>query len=85
MSTPDEAPSIPGWTPATEVAEELGVSRQTVNEMFKAGEFKTLHRLGKNKERKPIFAVKTSELEKIKESRSFPRSKAANAAPTDSA
>lgn len=73
---PNEAPRVPGWTTATEISEELGVSRQTVNQMFWAGEFKTLHRVGGDS-KKPFYVVKTSEFEKVKETRAFPRGKAA--------
>lgn len=71
---PSEAPRLTGWTTASEIAEELGISRQTVNQMFWNGEFKTLHRVGGD-EKKPMFVVKTSEFEKVKQTRTFPRSK----------
>lgn len=74
---PSDAPRLPGWTTATEIAEELGISRQTVNQMFWNGEFKTLHRVGSDT-RKPMFVVKTSEFNKVKSTRVFPRSKAAS-------
>lgn len=75
---PDEAPRLQGWTTATEIADELGVSRQTVNQMFWNDEFKTLTRIGSDT-RKPYFVVKTSEFNKVKAKRVFPRSKAAAA------
>lgn len=72
--TPSEAPRLPGWVTASEVAEELGISRQTVNQMFWAGEFESLHRVGADT-RKPMFVVATEEYERIKATRTFPRSR----------
>ena len=80
MPTPSDAPHLAGWTTATEIADGLGISRQTVNIMFKNGEFKTLHRVGKTGARRPMFVVKTTEFERMKERREFPRSKAADEA-----
>lgn len=71
---PSEAPRLEGWTTASEIAEELGISRQTVNQMFHNDEFKTLHRVGSDT-KKPMFVVSTKEYEKVKETRTFPRSK----------
>lgn len=79
---PNEAPRLAGWTTASEIAEELGVSRQTVNQMFWNGEFKSLHRVGSDT-RKPMFVVKTKEFEKVRASRVFPRSKSAAAAASE--
>lgn len=70
---PSEAPHLSGWTTASEIAEDLGISRQTVNQMFWNGEFETLHRVGSDT-RKPIFVVATEEYERVKETRTFPRS-----------
>lgn len=74
--TPENCPRLEGWTTATEISDLLGISRQTVNQMFWAGEFGTLHRLGPDS-RKPFLVVKTSEFEKIRATRLFPRSKTA--------
>ena len=73
QKTPMQAPRLKGWMTATEIAIELGVSRQTVNQMLWDGEFKTLHRVGPDSAR-PMYVVKTSEFEKIKATRNFPRS-----------
>ena len=73
---PSEAPRLEGWTTASEIAEELGISRQTVNQMFHNDEFKSLHRVGSDT-KKPMFVVSTKEFDKIKETRTFPRSKSA--------
>lgn len=61
MAKPDEAPTLSQWVTATDVAAELGTSRQVVNKMIKRGDFKSLHLLGK----RPIYVVKRSELDKV--------------------
>lgn len=71
---PDNAPRLETWMFPTEIAQELGISRQTVNQMIHAGEFKSLHLAG-GSEKKPQFAVRRSEVEKIAETRVFPRRK----------
>lgn len=65
MAKPEEAPQLSQWVTASDVAAELGTSRQVVNKMIQRGDFKSLHLLGK----RPIYVVKRSELEKVKEAR----------------
>ncbi len=62
---PAEAPTLAGWATASEVAKELGISRQIANKMINRGDFNSLHLLGK----RPIYVVKINELEKIKAAR----------------
>jgi hypothetical protein len=71
---PSDAPRLEGWTTATEIADELGISRQTVNQMFWNDEFKTLRRVGPPDTKRPMFVVKTAEFNKVRASRHFPRS-----------
>lgn len=70
---PEDAPRLDEWMNATEIAIALGISRQTVSQMIHSGDFKTLHRSGSSKT-KPNYMAKTSEVQALKESRSFPRS-----------
>ncbi len=72
MTFPDDAPRLDEWMTPTEIAELLGVSRQTVNVMIRNGEFESLHKIGP--ETKPQFLVQSEEVEHIRSSRSFPRS-----------
>lgn len=74
---PDSAPRLVDWMNASEVAEELGISRTTVNQMVHAGEFKTLHISGVVGQ-KPQFMIKRKEVETLKETREFPRRRAAD-------
>lgn len=67
---PADAPRLTMWMNASEVAHEFGVSRQTVNQMIHAGEFKSLHLSGVPGQ-KPQFMVKRSEVEKMMKSRVF--------------
>lgn len=73
MTKPADAPRLKGWMVASEVASALGISRQTVNQLIHAGEFDSLTLFG-GSEAKPQFMVKESEVEKMKQNRSFPRS-----------
>lgn len=73
MTKPADAPRLKGWMVASEVASALGISRQTVNQLIHAGEFQTLTLFG-GSDAKPQFMVKATEVEKMRESRSFPRS-----------
>lgn len=70
---PENAPRLTEWMNATEVAAMLGISRQTANQMIHAGEFKTLHLSGLEGQ-KPSYMIKRKEVEKMVESRDFPRS-----------
>lgn len=65
---PQEAPHLNEWMNATEIAEELHVSRTTVNQMVRRGEFSTLHTLGVPSQR-PQYVVKRAEVEKFAASR----------------
>lgn len=62
---PTEAPALEGWVTASEVAGELGVSRQTANKMINRGDFATLHTLGK----RSMYVVREEEVERVKEAR----------------
>lgn len=73
---PEQAPRLKDWMNASEVAKEFGISRQTVNGMIHNGEFKTLHISGPT-DQKGQYYVKRSEVEKMKKTRVFPRSKSA--------
>lgn len=70
---PENAPRLEAWMSASEIASFFGVSRTTVNEMIRSGEFKTLHTAGSPT--RPSYMVKRSEVEKIAGTRSFPRAK----------
>lgn len=70
---PDNAPRLTQWMNASEIAEALGISRQTVNQMIHDGEFKSLHLSGIEGRKGQYFAKRT-EVEKMKEQRKFPRS-----------
>jgi excisionase family DNA binding protein len=69
--TPDDAPRLSGWLTPTEVAELLGVSRQTVNQMIRNGDFDSLHLLGPTS--RPQYVVADYEVAKTKANRTFPR------------
>lgn len=73
MVKPDDAPRLTEWATPTEAAEHFGVSRQTVNQMIKAGEFTTLHKIGP--ENRPQYLVRRDEVETMRETRDFPRAK----------
>jgi predicted site-specific integrase-resolvase len=77
VTTPENAPRLLEWMNASEVAETLGVSRQSVHEMIRAGEFKTLHVSGLPSQR-PAYYVKRVEVEQIKSTRVFPRARPRN-------
>lgn len=62
----DSFPVLPGWMTATDAAEELGLSRQSINRMISAGVFKTAHTIGK---RHPIFVLTDKEVIFIKTKR----------------
>jgi Mn-dependent DtxR family transcriptional regulator len=69
MTKPADAPELPGYAAVAAIAARLGVTRQTVHQMFGAGEFETLVRLGQQ------YAVEVKELEAMAKKRSFPRGK----------
>lgn len=64
---PENAPHLEEWMNATEVAEFLGLSRQSVSVMMQREQFKTLHTFGTAK--KPQLVVRRSEVEAFKEAR----------------
>jgi len=72
--TPERAPHLSEWATASEVADTLGVSRQTVNIMIRRGDFATLHIVGTSMIR-PMYVVQRTELLEMKATRVFPRSK----------
>jgi len=76
---PENAPHLDEWMNASEIAVFLGVSRTTVNEMIRAGEFKTLHTSGPVGAR-PAYMVKRDEVEALANVRTFPRAKAEDSA-----
>lgn len=71
MVRPKSAPRLVEWVTATEAAEIFGVSRQTVNQMIRAGEFESLHVLGPPNKVQYVLARK--EVERIRKNRMFPR------------
>lgn len=71
---PADAPRLTEWMSATEIAEHFGVTRTTVNEMIRAGEFETLRLAGKQGAR-PSYMVARSEVEGMSSTRAFPRAK----------
>lgn len=73
MTKPEEAPRLDAWMTATEISDLLGISRQTTNQMIKAGEFRTLHKIGT--QTKPQYLVARQEVEEMHKTRVFPRSK----------
>ena len=73
---PEEAPRLSEWVTTTEVAAIFGVSRETVNQMVKAGEFATLHLIGP--QTRPQYVIRRDEVEDIKTSRVFPRARTQN-------
>lgn len=64
--TAADVPPLREWVTATQIADFLDISRQSVNRMLQTGKFKTLHAIG---ERRPIFVVKRVEMESFKEER----------------
>lgn len=70
---PENAPHLDLWMNPSEVADFLKVSRTTVNDMIRAGEFKSLHTTGAGN--RPSYMVKRKEVEKMADQRQFPRAK----------
>lgn len=58
--TPENAPELKGWVTASQAAELLGISRQSVNRMINRGEFTTLHALGE----RPVYLISRTEVQK---------------------
>lgn len=58
----DGIPVLRNWVTATQVAEELGVTRQRVNKMITNGDFKSVHILEGSK----MYVVQRVEVEKLK-------------------
>jgi excisionase family DNA binding protein len=56
-----EIPQLLHWMTATDVAHELGKTRQTINKMILNGDLKTAHRLGSR-----LYVVKRSEVDALK-------------------
>lgn len=73
MVKPDDAPRLTGWLTATEIADLFGVSRQTINQMVKSGEFASLHVIGPAT--RPQYLASREEVEKLQSERLFPRAK----------
>lgn len=63
---PDKAPRLDQWATATEVAETLGLSRESANRMIHNGDFKTLHVLPGARDQ---YLVKKTELAQVAEER----------------
>ncbi|WP_457209023.1 helix-turn-helix domain-containing protein [Nocardioides sp. P5_C9_2] len=68
---PHDAPRLNEWLTASETAEQFNVSRQTVNQMIKAGEFSTLHKIGPAT--RPQYVIGRDEVEQMRATRAFPR------------
>jgi hypothetical protein len=73
---PEDAPRLTEWVTPTEAAAIFDVSRETVNQMVKAGEFATLHLIGS--QTRPQYVIRRDEIERIRASRRFPRAKPQN-------
>lgn len=69
MTKPADAPQVTDKVTATEIADMLGVSRQSANRMIHEGVFDSLEKLGK----RPIYQVLTAEVEKLAKKRSEPK------------
>ncbi len=57
----------------TEAAQAFGVSRQTVNQMIRDGEFRSLHVIGPTS--RPQYVVSRDEVDRLKRTRELPRAK----------
>lgn len=55
----DDVPLVTEWVTSTDLAEILGVSRQTINKQINQRKFKTLHLLGRT------YVVKREEVEAL--------------------
>lgn len=65
MPTRKEAKPLPGWLIAKQVAEILGLSRQSVYNHMDAGHFQSLHVIGDN----PTFVISADEVYEMKHGR----------------
>jgi hypothetical protein len=70
---PDDAPRLTEWVTSTEAAATFGISRQSVNDMIRNGEFTSLHLIGPHT--RPQYVIRRDEVERIRSSRRFPRAK----------
>ncbi len=75
MTKPEDAPILEEWSTASEISVVLGISRQTTNILIRQGEFDSLHIKGTPD--KPVYFVRTQELNEMRSIRKFPRSTAA--------
>jgi excisionase family DNA binding protein len=73
---PTDAPRLTEWLTPTEAAAIFGISRQSVNDMIKNGEFETLHLIGPGS--RPQYVIRRDEVERLKATRRFPRARTQN-------
>ena len=59
---PDDAPVLVEWVTVSEAAQLMGLTRQMVHRMAQAGYFRSLHRLGAEDDRRPIYVLRRSEV-----------------------
>lgn len=62
-------PVLDGWMTATDIAEDFGISRQSVNRMIGRGDFDTVREVGQDTKR-AIFVVDATEVQARKAARS---------------
>ena len=67
MVKPPAAPRLTEWMTPTEAAQAFGVSRQTVNQMIRDGEFRSLHVIGPTS--RPQYVVSRDEVDRLKRTR----------------
>lgn len=70
MATPENAPWLEDYYVASQVADALKVTRQTVNQMIHAGKFSTLTLVGK--ESRPQYLVQKAEVQKMLDAQNLP-------------
>lgn len=75
-------PVLQDWVTCSQAADILGISRQSVNRMIVDREFETTHLLGLGE--RPIYVVKTSEVEQRKQQRAAKTTKKKAAVPEHS-
>jgi hypothetical protein len=61
-------PVLEGWVTATDIAEDFGISRQSVNRMIGRGDFDTVREVGQDTKR-AIFVVSAAEVKERKAAR----------------